>query len=162
MRCRFQLRATDAGGAGDVERPIQRVYGFGRRMNYELCLVGDDNQEPNYANRWGRLVASDRLRGVTKHARRLVKIDLVPVSSAEISVPKERDLDAATHDATGIDHRCSRGRRDGDFRRTAGTLRRDGDFGRAFGTRRFYGQFGALTCRQERDRAARHAWGAYQ
>ena len=81
----------------------------------------DDDQEPNYANRWGWLVAPDRLRGVTKHARRLVKIGLVPANSAEISVCKERDLDAATHDAPGIDHRCSRGRRDGHFGRTSGT-----------------------------------------
>ncbi len=59
----------------------------------------DDDQESNYANRLGQLVAPDRLRGVTKHARRLVKIDLVPVHSAEISVCKERGLDATRYDA---------------------------------------------------------------
>ena len=122
----------------------------------------DDDQEPNYANRWGRLVAPDRLRGVTKHARRLVKIDLVSVNSTEISVCKERDLDAATHDAPGINHRCSRGRRDGDFGQTAGTPCRYGDFGRTTGTPGRYGQSGALTCRQERDGAACHARRANQ
>src|SRR5215213_2463451 len=110
-----------------------------RRMKLELWGGRrDDDQAPNYANRCGRLVAFYRLRGVTKHARRLVKIDLVPVNSAEISACKERDLDSATHDAPGIDHRCSRGRRDSDFGRTASTPRR-------------YGQSGVLTCRQERD-----------
>src|SRR5215204_6532829 len=113
-------------------------------MKLELWVVGDDDQEPNYANHWGRLVASDRLRGGRKHARRPVKIDLVPVNSAEISVGKERDADAATHHVLGIDHRCSRGRRDGHFGRTARTLRR-------------YEQSCALTYRQERDGAACHA-----
>ena len=122
----------------------------------------DDDQEPNYANRWDRLVAPDRLRGVTKHARRLVKIDLVPANSAEISVCKERGLDAAKHDAPGIDHRCSRGRRDGHFGGTAGTPRCDGDFRRTAGTPRRYGQSGALTCRQERDGAACRARRANQ
>src|SRR4029077_14200908 len=114
-------------------------------------------QEPSCANRWGRLVAPDRLRGVTKNARRLVKTDLVPANSAEISVCKERDLDAATHDPPSIDHRYSRGRRDGDFGRTAGTPRRDGDFGRTSGTPCRYGHSAALTRRQERDGAACHA-----
>src|SRR5215204_1697301 len=86
--------------------------------------IRDGDQEPNYASRWGQLIAADRLRGATKYARRLVKIDLVSVNSAEISVRKERDLDAATHDAPGIDHRCSHGCRDGNFRRTAATPRR--------------------------------------
>ena len=122
----------------------------------------DEDQEPIYANRWGRLVAPGRLRGVTKHARRLVKIDLVPANSAEISACQERGLNAATHYATGIDHRCSRGRRDGGFGRTAGTPRRDGDFGGTAGTPRCYGQSGVLTCRQERDGIACHARRANQ
>ena len=122
----------------------------------------DDDPEPNYASRWGRLVVPDRLRGVTKHARRLAKIGLVSGNSAEISVCKDRDLDAATRDAPGIDHRCSRGRRDGDFGQTAGAPRRDGDFGRTAGTPRRYGQSGALTCRQERNGTACHAWRANQ
>jgi hypothetical protein len=77
------------------------------------------------------------LRGVTKHARRLVNTDLVPANSAEISVCKERDLDAAT---ARIDHRCSPGRRDGGFERNAGTPRHDGGFGRTARTSRRYGQ----------------------
>jgi hypothetical protein len=120
----------------------------------------DDDQEPNYANCLGRLVAPDRLRGVTKHARRLLKIDFVPVHSAEISVCKERDLDATKYDAPGISHRCSRGRRDGHFGRTTGTPSCYG--GRTTGTPRRYGQSGALTCRQERDGTACHARRANQ
>src|SRR5918993_2520148 len=98
----------------------------------------DGDQELNYANRLGRLVAPDRLRGVTKHARRLGKIDVVPVHSAEISVCKERGLDATTYDAPGISHRCSRGRRDGHFGRTTGTPSRYG--GRTAGPPRRHGR----------------------
>src|SRR5215207_7503856 len=71
----------------------------GRWMKLELWGGSwDDDQELNYGYRWVGLLLLTGCEGM-KHARRLVKVDLVPANSAEISVCKDRDLDAATHDA---------------------------------------------------------------
>jgi hypothetical protein len=57
-------------GTTAVAHTTVRAVELPRRARPFLDVGGRryDDQEPNYANRLGRLVAPDRLRGATKHA----------------------------------------------------------------------------------------------